>query len=120
MFDHVSIVVSDLPRAIRFYRQALEPLGLRLVSGGADEGYAGFGGAGAARLWLSPGEPTRGAHLAFTAAGRAAVDGFHAAAVAAGGTDHGVPGPRPDYGAGYYAAFVLDPDGSNLEAVVHE
>jgi catechol 2,3-dioxygenase-like lactoylglutathione lyase family enzyme len=120
MFDHVSIYVSDLPRSIRFYRAALAPLGLELVSGSADEGFAGFGKPGAPQLWLSPGAATRGAHLAFVAAQRDAVNRFHAAALETGGTDNGAPGLRDSYGPGYYAAFVHDPDGTNIEAVVHE
>ena len=120
MFDHVSINVRDLPRSIRFYRQVLESLGLVRVAGGEGDGYAGFGKPGAAQLWLNPGEPSQRVHLAFVAKGRAAVDGFHAAALAAGGTDNGPPGIRASYDAGYYAAFVLDPDGANVEAVVHE
>jgi catechol 2,3-dioxygenase-like lactoylglutathione lyase family enzyme len=120
MFDHVSIVVSDFPRAVRFYRAALAPLGFDLVSGGAEEGYAGFGKVGAPQLWLAPGTPTTGAHIAFAAANRAAVTAFHTAALAAGGKDNGGPGLRDSYGPGYYAAFVHDPDGTNIEAVVHE
>jgi catechol 2,3-dioxygenase-like lactoylglutathione lyase family enzyme len=120
MFDHVSITVNDLARAIRFYRSALEPLGLVLTSGSAEDGFAGFGAPGGATLWLAPGEPSQRVHLAFTASSRAAVDGFYLAALAAGGRDNGKPGIRASYDAGYYAAFVLDPDGGNVEAVLHE
>lgn len=120
MLDHVSIHVSDFPRAVRFYRAALAPLGFDLVAGGAEEGYAGFGKAGAPQLWLAPGTPTRTAHIAFSAVDRGAVDRFHTAALAAGGSDNGGPGLRDSYGPGYYAAFVHDPDGLNIEAVVHE
>jgi catechol 2,3-dioxygenase-like lactoylglutathione lyase family enzyme len=119
MFDHVSLYVSDLPRSIRFYRAALAPLGFELVSGSADEGYAGFGKPGAPQLWLSPGTATRGAHLAFVASKRDAVARFHAAALEAGGTDNGAPGVREIYHPAYYGAYVLDPDGNNVEAVCH-
>lgn len=119
MFDHVGLKVSDLAASTSFYRAALEPLGLPLGSHG--EGYAGFGPPGAAALWLHAHAGARGpgAHVALRAPSAAAVHAFHAAALAAGGRDNGPPGPRPDYGASYYAAFVLDPDGHNLEAVFH-
>lgn len=118
MFDHVGIKVADLEASKAFYAAALEPLGH--VPGYADASCAGFGPAGAPALWLYP-APTAvgpGTHLAFRAADRAAVDRFHQAALQAGGRDNGVPGLRPDYSPSYYAAFVLDPDGHNIEAVV--
>jgi len=118
MFDHLGLKVVDLERSRAFYAAVLKPLGH--VPGYADEGCAGFGPQGAPALWLyattKPVGP--GTHVAFRAADRAAVDRFHAAALKAGGRDNGAPGPRPDYGPTYYAAFVLDPDGHNIEAVI--
>jgi len=118
MFHHVQISVSDFGRALRFWRAALEPLGF--VAQHVDEASrsAGFGPPGTVRLWIGVGTPSKGpVHLAFEAQDPEAVKRFHAAALAAGGRDHGAPGPRPDYGASYWAAFVLDPDGNNIEPV---
>jgi catechol 2,3-dioxygenase-like lactoylglutathione lyase family enzyme len=120
MFDHIGITVTDLARSIRFYRDALAPLGLSLTAGGPEEGYAGFGRGTDTQLWLGAGKPTQALHLALKAPSRDAVAGFHQAALATGGKDNGAPGPRPNYSPGYYAAFVLDPDGNNIEAVLHE
>lgn len=107
IFDHVHLRVADLERSRAFYAAALEPLGIPLL---LDTPHL----IQFANLALSADEPpSTGAHLAFTAGSRAEVDAFHAAAIAAGGTDNGTPGPR-DYGP--YAAYVLDPDGTNLEA----
>lgn len=89
----------------------LEPLGHAAASGD------GFGPPGAPGLWLHEGAATGGVHLAFRATSRAAVDAFHAAGLRLGGRDNGGPGPRPDYGPDYYAAFLIDPDGNNVEAV---
>jgi catechol 2,3-dioxygenase-like lactoylglutathione lyase family enzyme len=125
LIDHVSLGVADLARSAAFYDAALGPLGyVRLWStergigygrpGAADEQLAIFGGGEAARA------AGAGSHLAITAPDRASVDAFHARATAAGGSDEGGPGLRPRYGAGYYAAFVRDPDGHKLEAVHHE
>jgi catechol 2,3-dioxygenase-like lactoylglutathione lyase family enzyme len=119
MFHHVQIAVSDFARSLRFWRAALEPLGM--VAQHVDESgqSAGFGPPGAPRLWISVGTPSRGpVHLAFEARDPEAVRSFHAAALAAGGRDNGAPGPRPEYSEKYWAAFVLDPDGNNVEAVV--
>ena len=119
MFHHVQISVSDFARSLQFWRAALEPLGY--VAQSVDEAgkSAGFGPKGAPRLWIGVGTPSKGpVHLAFEAKDAAAVTKFHAAALAAGGEDHGAPGPRPDYGSTYWAAFVIDPDGNNVEAVV--
>jgi catechol 2,3-dioxygenase-like lactoylglutathione lyase family enzyme len=119
MLDHVSIGVANFAAARRFYDTAFAPLGYRCVYEG--DGYAGFG-AGAPEFWVNtashpvPADPRSGLHFSFKAASRAAVDAFHAAALAAGGTDNGKPGPRPDYGPTYYAAFVIDPDGYRIEA----
>lgn len=118
MLDHVKLYVSDLERSKAFYVQALAPLGYRVLMEWP-------GGAGLGRdrpdLFLAEagdGVPTR-THLALHAHGRAEVDEFHAAGLAAGGTDNGAPGLRPQYHPTYYGAFVLDPDGVNLEAVSH-
>lgn len=118
MFDHIGIKVTDLAASRIFYAAALKPLGH--VAGYADDSCAGFGPAGAAALWLYPTpEPVGpGTHVAFRAADRASVDAFYKAALQAGARDNGPPGPRPDYSPTYYAAFVLDPDGHNIEAVV--
>lgn len=119
MFDHVSIGVADIPRSARFYDAALGPLGYtRLSDGETSLGY----GAKEVQLWLgATGKPVKadkdsGLHFCFVAPDRKAVDAFHAAALAAGGSDNGKPGVRTDYGPKYYAAFVVDPDGYRLEA----
>lgn len=113
MFDHVGLRVSDARASARFFRAALEPLGLVPDASGT-----GFGPSGAPGLWLyEAGGGDRGVHVAFVAPDRAAVDRFHAAGVRAGGHDNGKPGLRTDYGPTYYAAFLLDPDGNNVEAV---
>lgn len=123
MFEHLSLGVSDLPRAIAFYDGVLGALGhLRLWTrpraagwgpAGTEEPFAVIAGPEAVL-------PSARFHLAFAAPSRAAVEAFHAAALRLGGTDDGPPGLRPHYGPGYYAAFVRDPDGHRLEAVLHE
>jgi catechol 2,3-dioxygenase-like lactoylglutathione lyase family enzyme len=117
MYDHVGLRVKDLEVSIRFYEAALGALGHALAS--RDESGAGLGPKGAPALWLSLRKPEKniGMHIAFRANDRASVDRFHAAGLKAGGKDNGAPGPRPDYGATYYAAFLVDPDGNNVEAV---
>lgn len=117
MYDHIGLRVNDLDAAVRFYRAALGPLGHALCS--QDASCAGFGRPHAPALWLYPVKNGPGAatHVAFRAADRSAVDRFHAAGLKAGGRDHGKPGLRPDYSPTYYAAFLLDPDGNNVEAV---
>jgi catechol 2,3-dioxygenase-like lactoylglutathione lyase family enzyme len=119
MFDHVSVGVSDVARAKKFYDAALKPLGYsRLSDGDASLGY----GQDGVRLWVSasdspvPADPASGLHFCFAAPTRKSVDAFHKAAIAAGGKDNGKPGLRADYGEAYYAAFVIDPDGYRLEA----
>jgi catechol 2,3-dioxygenase-like lactoylglutathione lyase family enzyme len=124
MLDHITFGVSDFGRAIAFYDAALAPLGIkRLMSVSAEQsGGAAFAGYGDSRpfFWIGDGEPSKGAlHVAFTAPDRATVDAFHAAAMTAGGTDNGPPGVRPHYHEHYYGAFVLDPEGRNMEAVCH-
>lgn len=120
MIDHLSLGVRDLAAARRFYDAALAPLGYRCLSpSGSSLGY----GADGVVLWLLatetpvPADPHSGLHLCLRAPDRAAVDAFHAAALGHGGSDNGAPGLRSDYGAGYYAAFVIDPDGYRLEAL---
>ena len=117
MYDHIGLKVKDLDVAVRFYRAALEPLGYELCS--QDASSAGFGPPDAPALWLYPVRNAASAatHVAFRAADRSAVDRFHAAGLKAGGRDHGKPGLRADYSPTYYAAFLLDPDGNNVEAV---
>jgi len=117
MYDHIGLRVKDLKAAARFYGTVLAPLGL--VAGSSGDGYAGFGPKDAPALWLVPreGAPGPGVHVAFRARDRRAVDGFHHAGLEAGGRDNGKPGLRADYGPKYYAAFLVDPDGNNVEAV---
>lgn len=121
MLGHLSFGVENLERAATFYDQTMKPLGwVRVWSSAKGVGYGPPGGGDKLALFARPGEarpPGAGFHLAFDAPTRAAVDGFHAAALSAGGTDSGVPGLRPHYGESYYAAFVIDPDGYKLEAV---
>lgn len=127
ILDHVTVVVSDLERSRTFYAAALAPLGIGPLMD--FPGTCGFGRGAAPQLWLSVGptsyqQPADVAritpvHLALAARSRAEVDAFHRAALAAGGRDFGAPGLRPEYHPTYYGAFVLDPDGHDLEAVFH-
>lgn len=117
MFDHISIQVSDFEKGLAFYRAALAPLGYEAQHVDASGKSAGFGPEGSPALWIAEGKRTSQVHVAFKSAGRAAVQRFHEAARGAGGKDNGKPGLRADYGEGYYAAFVFDPDGNNVEAV---
>lgn len=116
MFNHIGLRTPDLKRSSAFYAAALQPLGH--VVGSDDGATVGLGPAGEPQLWLHAAPRAEGStHLAFEAASREVVDAFYAAAVAAGGRDNGAPGIRADFGPTYYAAFVLDPDGNNAEAV---
>jgi catechol 2,3-dioxygenase-like lactoylglutathione lyase family enzyme len=120
-FDHLGFSAGNYPRSRAFYVAALAPLGIRetVVYDNERGKISGFGN-GEAFFWVGDGEPSGGQiHVAFRAASRAEVDAFYAAAMAAGGTDNGAPGLRPHYHANYYGAFVLDPDGHNIEAVYH-
>ena len=121
MLGHLSFGVADLPRAIAFYDAVLAPLGyVRVWTIEQQAGYGPRGGGDKLALKLQSGlvvPPGPGFHLAFVAPSHAAVDRFHAEALRTGGRDEGAPGPRPHYGATYYAAFVRDPDGHKLEAV---
>ena len=126
MIDHLSLTVSDFARSKAFYTQALAPTGhsrvVELPAAASGHGVsAGFCHEDGSDLWISQGAPVQPRiHLAFRVPDRAAVDAFHRAALAAGGTDNGAPGLRPQYHAHYYGAFVLDPDGHNIEAVCHD
>jgi catechol 2,3-dioxygenase-like lactoylglutathione lyase family enzyme len=117
MLDHVSLSVSDIERSRKFYDQALAPLGIdRLYAEG--ETASGYGANRKAFFWIGLREAVQtGSHVAFVAEDRDTVDRFHQAALSAGGRDNGAPGLRPHYHADYYGAFVLDPDGHNIEAV---
>jgi len=117
MYDHIGIRVGDLDASVRFYTAALAPLGFVLCS--KDASGAGFGPKGEPALWLhlhKTGTGT-GAHIAFRAPDHAAIGKFHSEGLAAGGRDNGAPGPRKDYSPTYFAAFLTDPDGNNVEAV---
>ncbi|MCL4767360.1 MAG: VOC family protein [Hyphomicrobiaceae bacterium] len=118
--DHIGLQVSDFPRAKAFYSAALQPLGIRVqMEFPTDKGgVAGFGRC-KPEFWISADKPTSPFHIAFGAANRPEVDAFYAAALAAGAKDNGAPGLRPQYHPDYYGAFVLDPDGHNIEAVCH-
>jgi catechol 2,3-dioxygenase-like lactoylglutathione lyase family enzyme len=133
IIDHIGIPVSDIARATEFYLKALAPLGYGIVMQVSAEqtghgAAVGFGAPGAPEnfqsgkpsFWIGRGEPLAGhIHIAFVASSRPAVDAFYQAALAAGGKDNGAPGLRPHYHANYYAAFVFDLDGNNIEAVCH-
>jgi catechol 2,3-dioxygenase-like lactoylglutathione lyase family enzyme len=127
MIDHLGFKVADYDRSLNFYTQVLAPLGYGLVMEvtpemtGNGSRHAGFGKDRKPDFWIGTGgDPTRnGLHLAFVANDRAAVDAFYAAAVAAGAKDNGPPGLRTMYHPNYYGAFVIDPDGHNIEAVCH-
>ena len=117
MYDHIGLKVKNLDASVRFYTRALAPLGYELCS--RDESSAGFGPKGNPALWLyaAPSGSGTGVHVAFRAPNRAAVDRYFSGALEGGGQDNGRPGLRADYSPTYYAAFVLDPDGNNTEAV---
>lgn len=114
MYDHIGLKVKDLNASARFYKAVLAPLGYVPDSSGT-----GFGPGNEPALWLYQAEEAQGAgtHIALRAENRTAVDRFHQEGLEAGARDHGRPGLRPDYGSAYYAAFLLDPDGNNVEAV---
>ena len=122
MIDHVTFGVLDFERSAAFYDRAFAPLGVRRLFDDSDPTVraAGYGDAHP-WFWIAEHDPTSGKlHIALRARSREMVDAFHREAVLAGGTDNGAPGLRPHYHAGYYGAFVLDPDGHNIEAVFHE
>jgi catechol 2,3-dioxygenase-like lactoylglutathione lyase family enzyme len=114
--DHIAFAVADVKRSKRFYQQCLAPLGLQLIA--EIDGWAGFGRDNRGELWF--GEDARAQlpmHIAFVAEDRASVDRFYQAGIAAGGKDNGAPGLREIYHPHYYGAFLIDPDGHNIEAV---
>ncbi len=126
MIDHMGYNVSNLARSKAFYNAALAPLGhsirhdLGFAVGYSSDEVVALGGDPAGAFWIAEGPPQEPrVHLAFTAKTHSQVRDFHAAALAAGGRDNGQPGYRPRYHAHYYAAFILDPDGYNIEAVCH-
>ena len=124
MIDHIGFPVSDYARSKAFYEKALVPLGYSLVmevqQDEHDSPAAGFGANGKPDFWIGgEGGLERPLHVAFAAEDRATVDAFYRAALAAGAKDNGGPGLRPHYHPNYYGAFVLDPDGHNIEAVSH-
>jgi catechol 2,3-dioxygenase-like lactoylglutathione lyase family enzyme len=126
MIDHLTLTVSNLERSKKFYSAALECLGYRvLMEFGAevtgDKGFVGMGADGKCDFWLAEGRPTNPVfHVAFRAKNRQQVHAFHKAALAVGGKDNGLPGPREHYHPNFYGAFVLDPDGQNVEVVCHD
>jgi catechol 2,3-dioxygenase-like lactoylglutathione lyase family enzyme len=116
MYDHIGIKVGNLDASVRFYTAALAPLGYVLCS--RDENGAGFGPKGEPALWLYRHKDNAGgAHIAFRASEHAAIGKFHAEGMKAGGRDNGGAGLRTDYSPTYFAAFLIDPDGNNVEAV---
>jgi catechol 2,3-dioxygenase-like lactoylglutathione lyase family enzyme len=121
VFDHVGLNVADYETSKGFFEQALAPLGYRIVMDFPQWEAVGFGTADdKPEFWIAARDPRgTGTHVAFEAADHATVDAFHASALAAGGTDNGGPGIREEYHPTYYGAFVLDPDGNNIEAVCH-
>lgn len=125
MLDHLGIPVSDYARSKAFFTQTLAPLGISLLMEPTPEqtedgsGAAGFGADGKPFFWIGESKDLGRTHVAFVVKDRVTVDRFHAAGLAAGGSDNGAPGLRPQYHQNYYGAFVHDPDGHNIEAVCH-
>ena len=118
MIDHIGMSVTDVAKSKAFYRSALAPLGYEVIMEFA--GDVGFGVPPKPDFWIGrAGADVFPTHVAFRADNRKQVDAFYKAATAAGGRDNGPPGLRPDYHPNYYGAFVLDPDGNNIEAVCH-
>ncbi|PYT37047.1 MAG: glyoxalase/bleomycin resistance/extradiol dioxygenase family protein [Acidobacteria bacterium] len=119
MIDHAVVRVKDFKKSRRFYESALQPLGYRVLK--EFPGFVGLGAGDKTDVWIGQDDAvTKGVHLAFASRDRKSVDAFHAAALKAGGKDNGPPGIRKDYHPAYYGAFVLDPEGNNIEAVCHD
>jgi catechol 2,3-dioxygenase-like lactoylglutathione lyase family enzyme len=120
VIDHIGVGVRDYEESVAFYTRALAPLGLELVAEAqTDNRAAGFGYMGRDDFWIHEGRPAGRSHIAFEAQNPEQVDAFHAAALEAGGRDNGPPGVRTEYSLTYYAAYILDPNGNNIEAVFH-
>jgi catechol 2,3-dioxygenase-like lactoylglutathione lyase family enzyme len=126
IIDHLGFGVADYERSKAFYLAALKPLGIDIAmefpaeEAGSSHKACGFGRDGKPEFWIAAGDKAGSSiHIAFTAQSRGLVDAFYKAALAAGATDNGAPGIRPHYHPNYYGAFVLDPDGNNIEAVCH-
>jgi catechol 2,3-dioxygenase-like lactoylglutathione lyase family enzyme len=125
VIDHIAFPVGDIAKSTAFYLKALAPLGIEIIMevSAEETGHGASVGFGANRkpfFWIGEGPlPQSHLHVAFAAQNRAEVDAFYRAAMEAGATDNGMPGLRPDYHANYYGAFVLDPEGNNIEAVCH-
>ena len=118
MLDHISLRVGDMLRATEFYRAALAPVGYKVAM--EFPNFVGMGDEGMPDFWITPTDKApSGTHIAFRT-DRARVDAFYAAALAAGGTDNGAPGLRADYHPHYYAAYIIDPEGNNIEVVCHD
>lgn len=121
MLDHVGVYIADFERAKKFYTEALKPIGYSMLKELPEWSTAGFGETdGSADFWISQREEAENVHICFKASDKATVDAFYAAALAAGAADNGAPGYRKEYDSGYYAAFVTDPDGNNLEVVFND
>lgn len=127
MIDHIGLAVSDLDVSRRFYEAALTPLGYEVLMEVTEEmtggkgAHLGMGRDGIHSFWIGTHQAaSKGVHVAFAALDRASVDAFYKAAIAAGGKDNGGPGLRPEYHPNYYGAFVIDPEGNNIEAVCHK
>jgi catechol 2,3-dioxygenase-like lactoylglutathione lyase family enzyme len=120
VIDHIGIGVRNFDESLDFYTRALAPLGLdRVALIDADDRSAAFGLHERDDFWIHEGRPAGRMHVAFVAESPEAVDAFHAAAIEAGARDNGAPGPRPEYSDTYYAAYVIDPNGNNIEAAFH-
>lgn len=117
MIEHVSVQVSDYSRSKDLYKKALAPLGYELSMDMPQHEAAGFAEGGHTSFWIEKDEHPKGVHVAFRANSKEEVDSFYKEALSVGSTDNGMPGYREDYGPGYYAAYVHDPDGNNIEAV---
>lgn len=119
IFDHIVLSVTNLANSKLFYSKALSALGMPFIR--EEDGCIGFGSHGKPSLWLyEDNHPHKPMHIAFIAPNRMSVDAFHLAALAAGGKDNGAPGLRPQYHHDYYGAFIIDPDGHNIEAVYRQ
>lgn len=120
MIDHASLSVSDFEKSKALYTAALKPIGYEMLHDMAEWSVCGFGEGGKADFWIAKKDAVAAGHIAFAATSKESVDAFHAAGLQAGATDNGKPGYRKEYAPGYYAAFLLDSDGNNVEVVFHD